>query len=144
MSGITRRQSSSGSPSFGVIQVPDGTNPTATVENDSVTFESSDDSVIIEGDAITNTIDFRVSSSPSFSGKTNVVAGGDFTGTPKTYDVVFDSPYADDEYVIVITGQDARIFTYEDKTQNGFTINANAAEALVGEVSWVTIPISES
>lgn len=47
-------------PAFGVIQVPNGTNPVATVPTDTLTFTSSNSSVIITGNSSTDTVDFAV------------------------------------------------------------------------------------
>lgn len=43
---------------FGIIQPPNGTSPTATVQNDTLTYTSSDSSITITGNAGTKTIDF--------------------------------------------------------------------------------------
>jgi len=43
-------------------------------------------------------------------------------------------------YSILITGIDARSFTYEVKATTGFTINSNAALALTSNVDWLAIP----
>ena len=47
--------------SFGIIQTPFGTSPVADGPSDSVTFSSSDSSVVITGDATTDTVDFAIS-----------------------------------------------------------------------------------
>lgn len=73
-------------------------------------------------------------------GKGGVIPGESFSGTPLKYDVVFGTAYENTGYVISITGTDARNYTYDNdsKTVNGFTINANANQAIAGEVSWIT------
>ena len=43
--------------SFTIMQTPLGTSPTATSPTDTLTFTSSDGSIIITGDAVTDTID---------------------------------------------------------------------------------------
>jgi hypothetical protein len=56
ISGSNKIQASSmGGPGFGVVAVPIGTNPTATIPTDTLTFTSSG-SVDITGNSITNTI----------------------------------------------------------------------------------------
>jgi hypothetical protein len=62
----------------------------------------------------------------------------DFSGNPKTAAVVFDNAYANTDYSIVITGTDARAWSWESKSVSGFTINANANQALTGDVLWQT------
>lgn len=47
-------------PAFGIIQVPFGTNPVADTATDTLTFTSSNSSVVITGDATTDTVDFTV------------------------------------------------------------------------------------
>lgn len=60
MSYIFRRTGGSGAPSFGTIQVPNGTNPTAVIEGDTVDFISSDGSVTMTGNSATNELDFQI------------------------------------------------------------------------------------
>lgn len=50
---------------FGVIQTPSGTAPTADTYNDTLTFTSSDSSVVITGNATTDTVDFAISGTAS-------------------------------------------------------------------------------
>lgn len=86
------------------------------------------------------------SSSPitSVKIKSGLLGPSDFSGTPKIAFVVFDVPYTDANYVILLTGEDSRIFTYSAKTQDGFTVSANSNGALTNEVSWFTTPIGET
>lgn len=71
--------------------------------------------------------------------KAGTVASGSFTGSPRKATVTFGTAFPSTSYAITITGIDARTWTYESKTTGGFTINANAASALSGEVSWIAI-----
>jgi hypothetical protein len=50
-----------GGPSFGVIQTPFGTYPTASGSSDILTLTSSDGSIVITGTALTDTVDLKVS-----------------------------------------------------------------------------------
>lgn len=75
--------------------------------------------------------------------KAGIVASGSFSGNPKKATVTFTESFADTNYAINITGADARSWTYESKTTTGFTINANANQALSGEVSWEAIQNGE-
>ena len=75
--------------------------------------------------------------------KAGIVQDDDFYGTPMTYGVVFDTPFLNINYTININGADARFFTYENVTVNGFTINTNADDALTGDVSWFCIQVGE-
>lgn len=64
------------------------------------------------------------------------VSGGNFSGSPKTYDVVLGTSLLNTNYAIAITSQDKRTWTWENKTVSGFTIHANANQALVGVTDW--------
>jgi hypothetical protein len=71
-------------------------------------------------------------------------AAGTFTGTPRTSTVTFSTPMSSTSYTIAITGVDARTWSYQSKTVNGFVINANSGTALTGEVSWTAISNGET
>jgi len=68
--------------------------------------------------------------------KSGTIAGASFTGSPKKASVAFDTPFKNAAYNIELSSTEFRLLTYENKTVNGFTVNANAAAALSGEVSW--------
>lgn len=70
--------------------------------------------------------------------KSGVVSGGTFTGNPKTYNVIFATPFSAD-YSVSILGDDIRVWSYENKNLNGFTINSNANQTLVGDIYWQAI-----
>lgn len=76
--------------------------------------------------------------------KSGVIPGGSFSGNPKKYAVSFSKPMPSTSYSIEIRGSDNRSWTYEAKTANGFTINANANAALAGEVSWTATENGET
>lgn len=76
--------------------------------------------------------------------KSNTVAGTSFAGNPKTFTVTFTTPYPNTNYSISINGGANRTFTFESKTVNGFTINANANLAFTENVDWMTIAHGES
>lgn len=78
------------------------------------------------------------------SHKGGIVSGASFAGTPKTYAVVFSTPYSTANYTVSVDGVDSRSFTYESKTTTGFTINTNANTAIAGEVSWLAVPTGET
>ena len=76
--------------------------------------------------------------------KAGVVAGASFSGSPKTFAVVFASAYADAAYAIHIASTDGRTFVYASKTSAGFTISAQANQAITGEVSWTCTKSGEA
>lgn len=76
--------------------------------------------------------------------KAGTIAAIDFSGTPQTAVVIFDTPFTDTSYVITLSGQDARLFTYMSKTIEGFIVSANSNGALSGEVSWTATTAGET
>lgn len=76
--------------------------------------------------------------------KSGIVANTSFTGSPKTYPVVFSTAFSTTDYSISIRGIDNRSWSYESKSVSGFTINANAAAELAGEVSFFCSQTGES
>ena len=76
--------------------------------------------------------------------KAGVVTSGTFAGNPKKATITFGTAMPSATYSIVITGQDARSWTYETRTTGGFVINANANQALTADVSWKAVITGES
>ena len=76
--------------------------------------------------------------------KVGVANGSSFIGNPKTFNVVFLQPFSNNNYGIFLTGGDNRVFTYFNKTVNGFTINANANQVFAGDVYWQAISLGET
>ena len=81
------------SASFTIIQTPAGTYPTAVGPSDVLTYTSSDSSVTITGNALTDTVDFKVSS--SFSSLYVLKAGDTMLGNLK-FDTGFTIVSPDD------------------------------------------------
>jgi len=69
--------------------------------------------------------------------KSGIVTSNVFTGTPLTYDVVLSTSFINTNYSVVVTGGDARSWTIENKTSNGFRINSNSNTALTASVFWI-------
>ena len=72
--------------------------------------------------------------------KSGTVLPTSFSGSPLKATVTFATAFENANYSILITGIDARSFTYEVKATTGFTINSNAALALTSNVDWLAIP----
>ena len=68
--------------------------------------------------------------------KSNVVLNTSFGGTPLTAVVTFNTAFPDTDYSILVTGEDARAWTIESKTESGFTINTNSSIELIGSTFW--------
>jgi hypothetical protein len=79
-------------------------------------------------------------------GTSNTKAGSgsvaSFTGTPLISAITFVSAFADNNYSVTVTGEDARIFTIQSKSNTGFTINTNSNTALTGPVYWIANPFA--
>lgn len=71
--------------------------------------------------------------------KSGTVSAGSFTGNPKTYDVVFSSPFSSSNYSPVVTGGDARSWTVESISSTGFTINSNSNTSLSNSTFWIAV-----
>jgi hypothetical protein len=78
-------------------------------------------------------------SGAGLTSKAGEISSGSFSGIPLKASVSFVIPFANTNYSIALSGQDARVFTYESKTANGFVINANSNGAITGEVSWIAM-----
>jgi len=75
--------------------------------------------------------------------KANEVVGGTFGGTPLTASVTFTSAFPNTNYTVTVTGEDARIFTIQNKLAGGFEINTNSSVILSGNVYWQAISYGE-
>ena len=76
--------------------------------------------------------------------KSDFVPGATFTGNPKTFAVLFTTPYPTTNYSISISCTEGRLWVPENVTPTGFTINSQANAPLVGTVYWSTIYQGES
>jgi hypothetical protein len=72
--------------------------------------------------------------------KAGTLTADDFSGSPQTASVTFADDFTDTEYTISISGEDPRIFSYQNKAVSGFTINTNSNADLLNEVSWIASP----
>jgi hypothetical protein len=79
-------------------------------------------------------------------GTSNTKAGSgsvaSFTGTPLISAITFVSAFADNNYSVTVTGEDARIYTIQSKSNTGFTINTNSNTVLSGPVYWIANPFA--
>jgi hypothetical protein len=65
-----------------------------------------------------------------------MISGSDFTGATKIFDISYTNPYSTNIYIISVIGDDARIWTTNNRTTTGFTINTNSTQPLNGMVMW--------
>lgn len=76
--------------------------------------------------------------------KSGVVAGGSFTGNPRSYSVVFSTAFEDANYSPSVIGTDARSWEVSNVLATGFDINSNSASAISGNVYWTAIKHGET
>ena len=76
--------------------------------------------------------------------KTSGALAATFTGNPKISAITFITAFTDNNYSVVITGEDARTWTIESKTSAGFTINSNSNIAPAGTTYWNATAFGES
>jgi len=126
------------------IQVP----PKFTVQSSGTPLSSDIDVLNFDGGLSTTVDAYGKATISSFGGgvinvKAGLVAAASFTGSPRVATVTFTSAFASTNYAIIITGSDARSWTYQSRATTGFVINANSAAALSGDVSWHAIIAGE-
>lgn len=86
-----------------------------------------------------NYVKYRDESTLSGDIKSGNIVGGSFS-TGGTTSVSFITSMSNTDYSITVTGEVSRAWSIEDKTINGFTINANSSTTFVENVYWQAIP----
>jgi hypothetical protein len=76
--------------------------------------------------------------------KTGVLTPGDFVDSPKKATVTFSTPWRLPYAPSQPAGADARFYTIENVTLEGYVINTNSDDPLSGPVYYSTIPLGES
>jgi len=89
------------------------------------------------GDLLDNSFACNGASGDSRTIKANVILSGAFSGLPQTATVIFSTPFASNDYMVTVTGEDSRSWTIESKTATGFTINSNSKIALSGNTFFI-------
>ena len=75
----------------------------------------------------------------SYNGiKKGSITAIEFNGTPLEASVSFANPYPDVSYVIIVTGEDSRVWSVNSKTTSSFTVSSNSNVPLAGKVYWRT------
>jgi hypothetical protein len=87
---------------------------------------------------------FKDLTSGTLPAKSGYKAYTDFTGNPKKATVTFGTAFADANYTPTIIGVDVRNWSPESITASGFVINANANQALTGNVYWSAVKHGET
>ena len=109
----------------------DGALTVSLKPNDVIQITSDNSNWKITGGIGTNVI--------SNSAKSGSVVAGSFTGNPKTNTVILSLPFPSSNYSVTVTGGDARAWTVEGLTANGFTINSNSNTTLNYTTYWVAV-----
>lgn len=76
--------------------------------------------------------------------KASSASAASFQGSPLTSSVLFGSAFGDNNYILTVTGEDARAWSIQSKSSTGFTINSNSDVALTGPVFWIATPFNNS
>ena len=110
-------------------QTIDGANTKSLNNNDSIEVISDGSNWIIA--AGTGTV------TSSTTAKSGIVSNSTWTGTPLNYQVTFTSAFPNTNYSVTVTGGDARVWTVESVTVNGFIINSNSNTGLLYPTYWI-------
>ena len=106
-----------------------GANTKSLNNNDSIEVISDGSNWIIA--AGTGTV------TSSTTAKSGIVSNTTWTGSPLNYQVVFTSAFPNTNYTVTVTGGDARVWTVESVTVNGFIINSNSNTGLLYPTYWI-------
>jgi len=110
-------------------QTIDGASTKSLKNNDSIEIISDGSNWVIA--AGTGTV------TSSTTTKSDIVSNSTWTGTPLNYQVSFTSAFPSSNYSVTITGGDARSWTVESVTVNGFIINSNSNTGLLYPTYWI-------
>ena len=76
--------------------------------------------------------------------KSGIVAGATFSTTnPRTASIVFTKPFLNNNYSVVVTGENSRTWTIQSKVSGSFVINSNNAGAIANNTFWQAIQTGE-
>ena len=76
--------------------------------------------------------------------KSGGIVNSSFTGNPKKSTVTFSTAFADTNYSVTVTGEDARSWTIESKVAGSFIINTNSNTGLSGTTFWQAVAYGET
>lgn len=120
----------------GVVTV--STTSGQTIDGSSSKTLNNNDSIEVVSDGTNwNVVGGVGSVISSTTTKSGVVSNTTFTGSPLNYQVSFTSSFPNTNYSVNVTGGDARIWTVESVSVNGFIINSNSNTGLLYPTYWV-------
>ena len=121
------------------ITITGGTLSSLVVTGNTVVNKLSADTIFLSG---TNLYDIFLKKEDVPQIKNGKILPTSFSGQPYTYDVTFNNVLNND-YTITITGKDLRIWSIDNETPSGFTINTNSNVPLNGVTFWQVMTIGE-
>lgn len=71
--------------------------------------------------------------------QTGIVGGTSFGGTPQTASITFNTAFTDNNYSVIVSGEEARTWTIQSKGNTSFEINSNSDTSFTGNVFWQAI-----
>ena len=84
------------------------------------------------------------SSGTALGMRNGVASSASFGGAPYTASITFGTPYPNTDYAVVLSGEDVRVWSIQNKTPSGFEINTNSNVPLLYDVDWITVVYGES
>ncbi len=75
--------------------------------------------------------------------KSGIVASSSFQGAPRTASITFTTPFANNNYSVVVTGESSRTWTIQNKVSGSFQINANNNGAIANNTFWIAMTNGE-
>jgi hypothetical protein len=76
--------------------------------------------------------------------KAGKITSTSFGGSPQTSSITFTTPFADDNYSVIINSGNARAWTVESLVSTGFVINSNSNQPIIENVYWTAMKSGES
>lgn len=122
------------------ITITDGTLSSLIITGDTIVNNLSADTIYLSGKNISD-IFVPKGSLPQF--KSGKVDKNLFSGQPYTYNVQFNNVLPNTDYSVTVTGKDLRIWSIENESVSGFTINTNSNVPLNEYTFWQLITIGE-
>lgn len=100
----------------------------------SIAFQS--DTASFAYNAVTSSFTISASWAPTPHVERGLISGSLFTGLPKEYNISFANAFFSNIYTVVIIGENARAWSYSNRTNTNVTINSNSNKSLTGMVSY--------
>ena len=86
--------------------------------------------------SITSSFSLSSSWAPSVHVEKGLISGSNFSGTPQYFTVNYSQSFLNTSYIVSVLGEDARMWTFNNRTTNSFVISSNSNQSLIGMVSY--------